>query len=262
MPDIISKVSVKWKLSNVTPVSNLSYNYIALAQQGAVTPVVLKISCDAALIVSEKNALQHFAGSGSVQLLDYFPEQNALLLQQAIPGTTLKDYKDESIEFAIDKYSLVVQSLVQQISPEEKFKHVAYWCKAIDRITDSRVKQIYITKAKELSDYLLSSAEHEYVCHGDLHLDNVIQHGDIWMSIDPKGIKGELAFEAAAFDLPDSTDAKKRVIQMLAERLSLDVSRLTAWFFVRTIIAAQWFIEDGGCPDKALGLAESLYGAL
>ena len=49
---------------------------------------------------------------------------------------------------------------------------------------------------------------------------------------------------------------------MLAEKIDMDPKRLLAWVYVRSILAAAWFIEDNGDPNKMLSLAENVYNIL
>lgn len=271
LPNTIAKLSEHWKLSHLTPVENMSYNYVTLANQHHNSPVVLKCSCDKSLIEDEYRALKHFNGVGSIQVIDKATNYNALLLEQAIPGCLLKANHLKDIENIIKIYSGIVKAIASQPKPETEYTHVEKWCQAIDRITDPRITSEYIDKAKELRTYLLSSSHNEYLCHGDLHCDNILRHNQKWLSIDPKGIIGEIAFEAAAFDLLDRSDwdESKTILDKINQRLSLLASnlkiskeRLQAWIFLRVIISAQWFIEDNGNPDETLRLAAMLYPAL
>lgn len=268
LSNIIAKLSVHWKLSDVTPVENMSYNYVAFAKQHHITPVVLKFSCDKALIEDEYRALTHFNGVGSIQVIDRVTNYNALLLEQAIPGCLLKANHPKDVASTIEIYTAVVKALASNPIPKTEYTHVEKWCQAIDRITDPRISLKYIDKAKELKDYLLSSGENQYLCHGDLHLENIIRHGDSWLSIDPKGMIGEMAFEAAAFDLLDKADWNEpetipdkinQRLSLLTNQLDIREDRLRAWVFLRVIISAQWFIEDNGNPDEMLRLASALY---
>ena len=59
LPEIIDHLASKWGLSEISPVSNMSYNYVAKATQKN-QAVVLKISCDEEFIDSEFRALKHF----------------------------------------------------------------------------------------------------------------------------------------------------------------------------------------------------------
>lgn len=268
LPNIIAELSAHWKLTDMTPVENMSYNYVALAKQHHNTPVVLKFSCDKALIEDECRALTHFNGVGSIRVIDRVTNYNALLLEQAIPGYLLKANHPKNIKNTIETYAGAIKALASKPIPKTECTHVEKWCQAIDRITDPRISLKYIDKANELKTYLLSSTGNEYLCHGDLHLENIIRHGDSWLSIDPKGIIGEMAFEAAAFDLLDKSDWNEpetipdkinQRLSLLASNLEIPADRLRAWIFLRAIISAQWFIEDNGNPDEMLKLASALY---
>lgn len=267
----IIELSVQWQLSDITPVDNLSYNYVAFAKQYNNTPVVLKISCDGSIIEDEYHALRHFNDARCIQVIDRATNYNALLLEQAIPGYSLKLNYLKDIEVTIRSYAGIVKMLATKPTPTTDHPHVEKWCQAIDRITDPRIGLEYINKAKELRDYLLSSVNNEHLCHGDLHLDNIIQHEDKWLCIDPKGILGETAFEAAAFDLLDESDWHEpetmpdtfnQRLSLLASSIEVSEERLRAWVFLRTIISAQWFIEDNGNPNEKLRLASVLYPSL
>ncbi len=268
LPAIIESLAKHWSLSKITPVKNMSYNYVALANQNLKDPVVLKISCDTQLVTDEYNALKHFNGNGAIKVIDFNKPFNALLLQQAIPGDLLKNHHTKNTAETISIYAGVVSSLTKLNQPNTSPTHVSKWCKAIDRITDQRVDKRFIKKAKELRDFLLPSIQKEYLCHGDLHLENIINHESQWLCIDPKGIVGEVAFEAAAFDLIDKREwtepetIESKIIQrinLLAETLEINQNRLLAWIFLRVIISAQWFIEDNGNPDEMLQLASKLF---
>ncbi|MCH9644113.1 MAG: aminoglycoside phosphotransferase family protein [Gammaproteobacteria bacterium] len=266
LPDIIDQLNAYWSLTHVQPVANMNYNYIAKALQNN-TPVVLKISCDNQSIKDEYKALKHFDGHGSIKVLDIHNELNALLLAQAIPGNSIKTTYLNDMEKTILIYADIVNAIASRPLINDNHKHVSKWCEAIDRIKDGDIDQHYIKKAQALRDYLLSTTENEYLCHGDLHLENIINHDDKWLSIDPKGVIGEMAFEANAFDLTDKSEWHQENIQeiiierinLLADTLKLDRERVLAWAFLRTIISAQWFIEDNGDPSDRLHLANVLY---
>jgi streptomycin 6-kinase len=141
-------------------------------------------------------------------------------------------------------------------------------CKTIDRITDPRIDKRFVAKASELKSALLDSVDHEYLCHGDLHLENIIKQNSNWVAIDPKGIIGEMAFEAAAFDLirndemEDVSTIPDKILDRatkLSVTLDLNVDRLLSWIFLRIIISAQWFVEDNGDPSLMLALAKHVY---
>jgi len=268
LPDTIQKLSNDWSLTKIQPVNNMTFNFVALARQADHTPVVLKISCDKQLISDEYNTLQFFNDQVAVKVLNQNEKLNALLLEQAIPGISLKEHGTIALEDRIQIYADVAKTLSDHPKPQDTKPHVSQWCKAIDRITDSRIPRLLIDHAKQLRSNLLNSAKDEYLCHGDLHLDNILQHHNEWVIIDPKGIIGELAFEAAAFDLLSPEELKNKAtisekiierIKLLSDSLNSSFNRLLSWFFLRAIISAQWHIEDKGDPQQALLFIEYLY---
>lgn len=268
LPKIIDTLKDFWSLKDSKPVTNMSWNYVAKAFQQKI-PVVLKISCDKNLILDEYKALKHFNGHGAIQVIDINHDYNAILLEQAVPGDLLKDHYPKNIKETINIYSSVVKELATRpLSNKSDFIHVSHWLKAIDRITDSRVEHPFIDKAQELRERLLDTTRREYVCHGDLHLENIIHHQSTWLAIDPKGVIGEMAFEAAAFDLMSNDEIKANLnlsalietrVHLLSKGLEIDFNRLLSWVYLRIIISAQWFIEDNGDPSNMLVLAKNVY---
>ncbi len=272
LPNIVEKMSKQWQLQHINPVKKMSWNYIALAMQNNNCPVVLKLSCDRKLIQDEYNALKHFDGNGAIRVIDINLECNALLLEQAIPGYLLKEQHPLKIQDTINIYATVVKKLSTCKLTNKNYTHAREWCDAIDKIHDVRISKNIIDKANELRSKLLATAQHEYLCHGDLHLENIIQHGSDWLIIDPKGIIGEMAFEAAAFDLISNDEMKdnndtisSKIIDrttQLSNALEIPYDRLLSWIFLRIIISAQWFIEDNGDPSQMIALAKYVYPLL
>jgi len=271
LPEIIINLTQYWQLNDVEPIDNMSYNYVAKAQKNDNTHVVLKISCDKQLIKDEYHALKNFNTNTSIKALDIYADQNALLLEQAIPGYLLKKIYPKNVKSTIKIYAELVKALASQSCRPHGFTHVKKWCGVIDRINDKRIKSEFIDEAKRLKDFLFSSIENEYLCHGDLHLENIIRHKNEWLIIDPKGIIGEIAFEAAAFDIIEKNEWSKHDniktiiinrVSLLANTLEINKDRLLAWIFLRTIISAQWFIEDNDSPNERLNLASALYPAV
>lgn len=271
LPDTVEKLTHHWSLSYIQPVNNMSWNYVALALQKSNRPVVLKISCDKKLILDEYKALNCFDGQGAVKVYDINHEYNALLLEQAIPGTQLKE-KHILIKDTIQIYAQVINSLNNHMPINNNYIHVSEWCKVINNIHDERISKHLVDKALQLRLSLLNTVPEEHLCHGDLHLENIIQQESNWLVIDPKGIIGETAFEAAAFDLLNENEMQDdtAIVQLkisdrvnqLSGELGISAERLLSWIFLRMIISAQWFVEDKGDPGRMIKLADYVYGLL
>jgi streptomycin 6-kinase len=115
-----------------------------------------------------------------------------------------------------------------------------------------------LQKAREIRDQLLKTAEPDVLLHGDLHHDNILQNGNDWVVIDPKGVIGESAYEVAAFirnpmpELLTHDDAPNIIhnrITRLAGLLELSERRILDWCFVQAVLSWMWAIEDGCDTD-------------
>lgn len=264
LPRIIKSLEKLWGLSDVKALDKLNWNFVASAKQDNKSPVILKISYDQEPILNEYNALRHFDGRGAVRSLAFNYENKALLLEYVSPGVALSGDPEKIIP--------LYANLVRKISnlPLGMFagEGLEEWLEAVDTISDSRIDPRFIKKARELKLKLLTSLKNTYLCHGDLHLENVISCGSNWVAIDPKAVIGEIEFEASAFDLVSPEELKSAAgvsglilarINLLAASLKINSERLFEWIFLRNMLAAQWFIEDKGDPSFKIAILNLLY---
>lgn len=264
---VIEALTDQWKLKNITPVENMSYNYVAKAIRDD-QPVVLKIGFDKKAILDERQALSYFDSNAVIRLLDYDEQYNALLLEQAIPGITLKSFYPAQEEFVIDCYVDTTKRLLSKsIKSSYKFRHIKDWLKVLDDFQSNRIPNNLLRIAIELKDSLLSTMTKEVVLHGDLHHENILKNKDTWIVIDPKGTVGEPEFEIAAFDfisideMKNNNEVQKlfyRRLNLIAEKSQLSAERIKDWVFVRLMLSAVWHIEDNGEPEKVISLAEMI----
>lgn len=260
IPNIVSKLADKWVLANVTPVSNMTFNYVAKAIRNNKYPVVIKVSCDEDLIRDEIKALNHFAGSGTVRLLDHDEKYHALLLEQAIPGITLKEFRTQDLELTMDYYIKVMHDLHNRPCPDLiLFPEIKKWPKAFDRVDETKMPAGLLTRARNLASELVATQGKKILLHGDLHLDNILQNGENWLAIDPKGIIGEAEFEIAAFDFiadyelesdKDLSQLYHDRLELIATKSGLDLDRIKNWCTIRLALAIAWSVEDNTDPSK------------
>lgn len=266
---IVDLMCINWKLNDIKPVDNMTYHFVAKASSSLHQKVVLKIGCDKKALENERQALTFFDGNGAVKLLDFNEEYNAILIEQAIPGYSLKSIYLDHLDEAIDAYSKTIHKLHHsEISNNYSFPHISDWLDAIDNASKDKMPKNLIEKAVSLKNKLLSTISKEKLLHGDLHHDNILQHGNEWIIIDPKGVIGDVEFEAAAFDFISTTEfaacknPKETMlarIEYLAKKSSLNQERLIDWVYVRLILMAAWMVEDNGDPAWPINLAKVLY---
>ncbi|EKD71028.1 MAG: hydroxyurea phosphotransferase [uncultured bacterium] len=264
LPQLVDTLKNHWSLRHLIPVNNMTYNYVAKAIDKNNIPVILKISCDEKSFEEEKVALNYFSGT-CVKLIDYHEQYYALLLQQAVPGETLKIFYPQQEEFVMDCYVNVMKQLHHHSLPKQhSYRHIRDWLMAIDRVSSDNIPHHLLQKATQFKNKLLASLSKEIFLHGDLHHDNILKHQDSWLAIDPKGVVGEAEFEIAAFDfmyideLANANNVKnifEKRVDLLAHKANLNAQRIKDWVFVRLILMAAWSIEDGGEPSWAIQLA-------
>lgn len=269
LPAIVEALTRHWALNNITPVNNMTFNYVAKATTRAGQPVIFKISYDEKSIADEKQALIYFNANGSIKLIDNNKQYHALLIQQAIPGTTLKSFYPDQINFVMDCYVDTIKRLHDKRLPaKHSYHHISDWLKAIDKLKPNQPCPAHLLEiAISLKNALLATLTTEVFLHGDLHHDNILKNDDQWLAIDPKGIIGEAEFEIAAFDfmyiteLVNQADIKvlfESRVNLLAQKANLNAQRIKDWVFVRLILMAAWHIEENGDPSWAIKLAEQL----
>ncbi len=264
LPAILADLSSKWCLTNLRPVDNMSWHFIARADSAEFSAVCLKIGPDCDVLKDESRALDYFNGQGMVKLLGQDQDYNALLLKQAIPGQTLKDIASRDILPAMDTFSDIVDKLQSHALGKslEGFNPVASWLTVFDRLPNDALPNRLIPKALLLSETLLTREDSLSVLHGDLHLDNILSDQAGWIAIDPKGIVGSKAFELAAFDFLSQDELRRNNaselflsrVKQLALLADVDQSILLDWIFVRLVLNACWMIEDNGNPRQFLEL--------
>lgn len=268
LPSMINELAADWNLNHIVAVDNMTFNYVAKATTSTNQPVVLKLSCDEKSIANEIQALKYFDGSGSIQLIAHNEKYHALLLQQAVPGTTLKSLYPSQAEYVMDSYIETMKKLHNKRLPHKgRYRYIKDWLCAIDHLDENVCPSHLTKKAIALKNELLSSMTAEIFLHGDLHHDNILKHGNQWLAIDPKGIVGEPEFEIAAFDFMyiDELANKNNVknifqerVDFLAQKARLNPQRIKDWVFVRLILMAAWHVEDHGDPSWTIKLAEAL----
>lgn len=266
LPSIISQLTEQWQLTNLRPFTNLSYNYVIHAQRAG-TPVVIKIGYDIPTIVHEHSALRVYQGHGCIQLLESNLMYNALLLEHAHPGITLKSLFPLHEEKAIGHVVEIMHQLHSVPLPAAtNFPTLTDWVKALYKpYPPGYAYANHIRKAQELAEALLATQTTPVLLHGDLHHGNIVLSQRGWIAIDPKGVIGEPAYEVGSFirnPWPDllnqenSTALIEDRINLFAQLHPLDKERIHQWSYVQAVLAAIWELEDGQ-KDERLAFAQA-----
>jgi streptomycin 6-kinase len=119
---------------------------------------------------------------------------------------------------------------------------------------DWSIPDAYLKKARKLQDQLLKTSAADSLLHGDLHYDNILQNGDDWVVIDPKGVIGSPMNEIWAFVMDIERD-----IPFIAHYFNLRTQDVFNWYFVHVILAICWNLEDNIDANLFLNLAVKAY---
>lgn len=249
LPNQVESVANLWGLDHLKPFDNLSYNYVLEGEEKG-NPIVLKLSLDPFSLEKEAKALKAFAGYGVVKVLGY--KEGALLIEKAVPGTSLKNGvpKKRGLQIAAD----VMKKLHQAPLPQKGlFPHIREQLEALD--WDWNIPHFHLEWARKLKKQLLRIEVDSVLLHGDLHRGNILSNGNGWVVIDPKGVIGAPIHEVWAFVEDPKTD-----LLFISDYFHFEFDEVVKWYYVHLVLAACWQLEDHLDPKLFLDLADSVYG--
>ena len=251
LSELTAHIETTHGLSNLKPVKNLSYNYVLSGFQGT-QPIILKLSLDIEGLKREAFALKAFAGFGAVNVL--LENNGVLLLERVVPGISLKSHFTKKDNDAIGITCECLKRLHRAPIPHaHRLPHIKDWLIALD--TNLSIPVNYLHKARRLRDELITTCATPVLLHGDLHHDNILQNGNDWVVIDPKGVIGEPAYEIAAFirnPIPEllahhnALNIIDNRITQFAKILKLSEQRIIDWCYTQAVLAWVWALEDNG----------------
>ena len=114
--------------------------------------------------------------------------------------------------------------------------------------------KIYLDKARIIRDSILKNALPDALLHGDLHHDNILQNGDEFIAIDPKGVIGSPSYEVCKFIINPEDD-----IPFITKYFGFNQQDVFDWYFVHLILAHIWNLEDNIESDNFINLVEKTY---
>lgn len=260
IPEQVNVLAKQHQLSHLKPVDNLSYNYVLSGFQQNV-PIILKLGLDIDGLKREALALNAFSGFGSATVLA--ESDGLLLLERAIPGVSLKSYFPQKEDDTINIVCKLIIKLHQAPIPlNHSFPHIRDWLSALDKHWALPLN--YLERARQLRETLLNLKQKQVLLHGDLHHDNILQNGNDWIMIDPKGVIGPAVCEIWPFVFNPQEMSKEFIlnrIHLFSKILSIDKNLIISWCFVQSILSWIWDLEDNLKPNSSW-LSDILYNMI
>lgn len=271
LPSLMDEVSGRWGLSNIQPVPNLSFNFVAFAKREG-EDVILKMSVPNFELTSEMNALKLFNGEGACRLLEHDEERGFLLLERLEPGKMLAEVEDD------DERTLIAADVMLNIQRrggvtpplQNKFIKLSDWFAGLKKIrphfrggTGPFPKEL-LERVESFLPELFADADVKLM-HGDFHHFNILSSGRGWLVIDPKGVVGPVGYEVGPLMLnPWSSISDwnrfkvhtERRVSILAERLGWEREKIIKWSTAHAVLSAWWCIEDNMEEASTIQCAE------
>lgn len=300
LPALIEEASARWGLTNVRPVENLSYNFVAFAESPSPVGrgvrgegehnVVLKIGVPRDELTSEIAALRFFNGEGACQLIEADEDKGFLLLERLRPGVMLSTLTDdeESTRIAAEVMKQIWRpfgsvtlppdgrdpSLALRMTDTNKFIQLSHWFDGLRRL-----REMYTGGTGPLNKKLVERVEASVrdffvenhmpvLMHGDFHHYNILSSERGWLIIDPKGVIGQAGYEVGPFMVNPwgsfSDGISRRVVErrvdIFHELLGFERPRIIEWSLAHAILSAWWGMEDNTGWEYAAQCAELFAG--
>jgi streptomycin 6-kinase len=273
LPALVSDLERRWSLEAGPPFPGLWVNWVAPANCADGTAAVLKLCFpEDKEFRTETEALRLFDGRGAARLFRLDLERGAMLLERCEPGVPLAAVEDDEEATAIA--ARVMRRLWRPAPPAHSFPLVSDWAQGLDRLRrrfeggTGPLPAALVEEAEALFAWLIPSQADPALLHGDFHHDNVLSaRREPWLAIDPKGVVGELAYDAGTLlreppellNTPRLGEVLERRLDQLSEELGLDRARVHGWALAQAVLAAYWGLEDSGRVwEEALTFAELL----
>lgn len=270
LPEMIVELETSWSIEAGSHFRNLSFNYVANASLANGKTAVLKIGLplNDVEIYGEAAYLRTLDGKGTVKLLEFDRERQAVLLERVVPGANLKSVCKKNESEAVIITIRVLKCILQAVpdSPND-FIQLDDWFDGLKRAKGTNFPQDYAELALEYYSSLSKEAKNIFLLHGDLHHDNILSATrEPFLVIDPKGIIGHIGYEIGVFlnnhhDWLDwDTRLEGRLDQAITEfakAFDLEESVIRKWAFCQMVLSWWWmFDEMPGTVGEGLGLSD------
>jgi streptomycin 6-kinase len=244
LPRLAAECAEQWSLRLGEPFRDGKVSFTLPATLADGSEAVLKVNFPEDESAREADALAYWRGEGAVRLLAVDRERNALLVERAVPGTSLWELHD-------DDATLIAASVLRRLwqrpalngHPFRVLGAEAGWMTRLRSDWEALgrpFEQSLVDAAAEAARELAGSQPRLVVCHQDLQGSNVLRaQREPWLAIDPKPIVGEPAFDVASLlrDRRWSTrgEVMRRRLDLLAVELGLERERMRGWGVVHAL---------------------------
>lgn len=250
-----------FQLWNLTPDGESFYTHSSLLQ-----PVLFKnqkAMLKIFMVEEEKRGaklLFWWDGIGSVEVFEY--NDNAILMERipndcSLTTMAISNQDDEATQI-ICNVAKLLHSYNKEPFPELPL--LKNWFKDLFLYAD-KFGEI-IRKCADIAKYLLEDQRDIVVLHGDLHHENILHSADRgWLSIDPKGIIGERAFDYVNILCNPNVEVALKEgrfihqLEIISRESKINFDYLLKWAVAWAGLSTVWSLNDGAKTSIAFDVA-------
>jgi streptomycin 6-kinase len=253
--DIIAAAEL-WHLDRIEPIADTHGSLVYRARMPDGTPVIAKLLKPRGMEeLAGMDYLDWRRGHGAVNLIAR--QDNACLLEDA--GTrTLEDFRARHGEHAATIAFAGTLAKLHAPSPHPPPPGLTPLVPHFRALTE-REAPAHPDHAEDLlwaaglARDLLANQSSVIPLHGDLHHENIISGEDaVWRAIDPHGLIGDPAYDAANFfgnplNRPDITQDPERILlisRLVAPVIGCSERRILEYAATHAALSACWSIDD------------------
>lgn len=294
--DTLVRFPIKRRLKNLTPIYETPNKMVYTAVSSEFGPVILKTDTNLEQLRLEYEMMVKLRGKYCCKVYALNEEKGHLIEERILPGNKLRE--ETSLEKRIEAFTQVFCSIhtpadgiaflksqkteAEGCADEKEENAWPTYLDWLDRICDfceessasdeENGKAIKVWNARAhhaqaIGAKLFEKYQDRVLLHGDLHHDNMLKRADgSYAMIDPKGVVGPAIFDTPRFILneldteyeEDDLAHIQKVIEMLSQKLDYPVEDLQKLFYMETVLANIWCIEDGeNINEKQMEVAET-----
>ena len=236
-----------WDLTDLKIIYVKTDRAVYTAESPQYGAVVVKWDSDFSQLLREAETLEKM-NSGCVYGLN--ADEKLMLMERIMPGDTLR--QEEDITRRLEAFAQVFSAIH---SPAREGETYLDWLEKVCRLEDvPGILRGAGEKAGRICEELFLNYPERVLLHGDLHHDNILRrHDGSYGVIDPKGVVGPEILDLPRFLLNEKQDRGHILdaIGWLAEKFGYCVTDIGKAFYMETVLANLWNVEDGLPVDEA-----------
>ena len=253
----IAEAVDRWNLADIRQIADTPGSLVFRARLPGGMPAIVKLLKPRGMAeVAGMDYLEWRDGHGAVRLIAR--HANACLLEDA-GRRTLEDLRASEGELAATAAFAAVLQQIHTPSPNTAPSGLVTLRRHFEALVDKAPPSMASGRADDVAwatsvaRELLSSQTDVMPLHGDLHHENILADGGgVWRAIDPHGLIGDPAYDAANFfgnpigrpDITCDEDRIRLVARIVAPALGCDETKVLRYAAAHAALSACWSIGD------------------